>query len=98
MTIKTNIINFNTRKLITKNDKRHSSNIETTNAIAEEDTQQVRSSFSTREIRESMFDNMNVIRSNKSTSYRFRDNARILRMYVNADARNFDRNFERKVA
>ena len=99
MTLKTNIINFNTRKLITKDDKRHSSNIQTANILTEEkDTQQVRSSFSTREIRESMFDNMNVIRSNKSTSYRFRDNARILRMYVNADARNFDRNFERKVA
>ena len=89
MTIKTNIINFNTRKLITKDDKRHSSNIETTNAIAEEDTQQVRSSFSTREIRESMFDNMNIIRSSRGTSYRFRDQARLLRMYMTADTSNF---------
>ena len=89
MTIKTNIINFNTRKLITKNVKRHSSNIETTNAIAEEDTQQVRSSFSTREIRESMFDNMNIIRSSRGTSYRFRDQARLLRTYMTADTSNF---------
>ena len=90
MTIKTNIINFNTRKLITKDDKRHSSNIQTANILTEEkDTQQVRSSFSTREIRESMFDNMNIIRSSRGTSYRFRDQARLLRMYMTADTSNF---------
>jgi len=92
-----------TLRLIKQNDPKHSTNVQETKRLEELnliefENRQVKRPLTSREIRESMFDNMNIIRSNKSTNYRFRDNARILRMYMNADARNFDRNFERKVA
>lgn len=93
-----------TLRLIKQDDEKHSINVKNRQLInelsliqEEKDNVKNRSSFSQREIRESMYDHMNIIRSHKSTNYRFRDNARILRMYCNADARNFDRNFDKKL-
>tara|TARA_B110000444_G_C18763719_1_gene558874 strand:- start:847 stop:1122 length:276 start_codon:yes stop_codon:yes gene_type:complete len=84
----TKIINLNTRQLITKNDKRHSQNIKIAKElnVIDFDTRQVKRTLTSSEIRSVMYSDLNRVKSSRSKSdSRYRDNARLLRSYINYD-------------